>query len=497
MKSVKLKLMLLCSFLSITIIVVILLFTVKLIDPLYSLYFQNEMHSKLDEIVEVFEATDIRDWLKNPEETAETVKDLLVNGNCLDVAHISIPSLLGRTTNSLAFFEGIGNCELHTLYSFSTADTQDSEVAALYRAKILDDGSVNGLSLKGGQWVIGTVTENGFILTFSSSVSQVDKVTDFFVKCIYWLAAILIPFSLVISYIFANWFTQPIRRLQKATHLMANGKYDIEIPVTTKDEIGILTQEFNHMAYQVNKSDLLQKDLVSNISHDLRTPLTLVKGYAETIRDLTGDSKEKRDVQLGIIINETDRLSNLVNSVLTLGKITSGVQKPETVIFDIQDFCEELLEKYTDACAKNGATINFIRDENIQDVCADPQLIGRVLHNLISNGLAHIGEDKVLVLRISKVKTGACIEIIDKGEGIDPDECTHVFDRYYRSRKNTGRTGTGLGLSIVKAILQQHGFAFGVKSIVGVGSNFWFIISESKPITIESKTDIKRILYKK
>lgn len=113
---------------------------------------------------------------------------------------------------------------------------------------------------------------------------------------------------------------------------IADGNYDVQVPVVRNDELGLLGREFNHMAQEVKRSAQLEKDILANVSHDLRTPLTLIKGYAETVRDITGDDKAKRTEQCSIIVDETDRLSALVNSVMELSKVSSGAEKLNPLI---------------------------------------------------------------------------------------------------------------------------------------------------------------------
>ena len=160
---------------------------------------------------------------------------------------------------------------------------------------------------------------------------------------------------------------------------------------------------------------------------------------------------------MNIIVDETDRLSGLVNSVMELSKVSSGVEKPQMVLFDMAQLCEEVAERYEAVCAQNGYTLKLEADTPCL-VGADPAMMERVLHNLLGNAMHHIGEDGVFVLRcIPRKEGGARIEVEDHGEGIAAADLPYIFDRYYRSRSDAGKVGTGLGLSITKAIFQSHG----------------------------------------
>ena len=191
---------------------------------------------------------------------------------------------------------------------------------------------------------------------------------------------------------------------------------------------------------------------------------------------MTGSDAEKRTAQLDVIVDETDRLSALVNSVMELSKVSCGTDKPDLVEFDMAQLCDEVAQRYEGVCAQNGYTLSLELPENVCcNVYADPAMMERVLHNLLGNAMHHIGADRTFILRvIPKENKVTRIEIEDHGNGIPKEDLPYIFDRYYRSRSDAGKVGTGLGLSITKAILQSHGFRFGVDSTVGQGTCFWF-----------------------
>lgn len=171
---------------------------------------------------------------------------------------------------------------------------------------------------------------------------------------------------------------------------MPTATYDVQVPVVRNDELGLLGREFNHMAQEVKRSAQLEKDILANVSHDLRTPLTLIKGYAETVRDITGDDKAKRTEQCSIIVDETDRLSALVNSVMELSKVSSGAEKLNPVDFDMSQLCFEVAGRYDAVCEQNGWTLQLEANKECM-VRADPAMMERVLHNLLGNATHHMG----------------------------------------------------------------------------------------------------------
>ena len=207
----------------------------------------------------------------------------------------------------------------------------------------------------------------------------------------------------------------------------------------------------------------------------LRTPLTLIKGYAETVRDITGDDKAHRDEQLNIIVDETDRLTALVSSVMELSKVTSGADKCEKVRFDMGQLCDEVSERYEAVCAQNGWTLKLEIPDQPLDVYADPSMIERALQSAGQRHAPHWRRRRLCPAGPALRRGGA-----GGSGGPRPrhlaEDLPYIFERYYRSRSDAGKAGTGLGLSITKAIFQQHGFRFGVQSTLGKGSTFWFIM---------------------
>ena len=330
------------------------------------------------------------------------------------------------------------------------------------------------------QMCVGRLSADGqYGVIVSASLAQITTAAEVLRAILGPVALILLVLDLLLAILFSRWFTNPIRKLSNGAQEIASGNYDVQIKVERHDEIGRLAEDFNHMAAEVKRSAQLEKDILANVSHDLRTPLTLIKGYAETVRDLTGSDDAKRTEQCSIIVDETNRLSTLVNSVMELSKVQSGAERPNLVDFDMSDLCFEVAGRYDALCDKNHWQLDLQANEPCP-VSADPAMMERVMHNLLGNAFHHIGADGVVVLRAIPQEKGCRIEIEDHGPGIPPEDLPYIFDRYYRARQDSGRIGTGLGLSITKAILQQHGFAFGVDSAVGRGSTFWFEMKDTR-----------------
>ena len=233
----------------------------------------------------------------------------------------------------------------------------------------------------------------------------------------------------------------------------------------------------NYAAKELSKNDNLQKELIANISHDLRTPLTMIKGYSEMMRDIP---EENTPENIQAIIDEAERLSGLVNDLLDLSRVESGTKEFSTVPFDLTDAVTEVVNRYEKMNSAKGYNIEFEYQGEAM-VKADKSMILQVIYNLTNNAINYCGDDLYVGIRqeILTDKNGrrvARISVIDHGEGIDPDKLPLIWDRYYKvdSAHRRAVVGTGLGLSIVKKILTRHNASYGVESKPGEGSTFWF-----------------------
>ena len=438
--------------------------------PKYNATIRQNLTNKASAITAIFDQTDSeissRDFgvlqLDDDFWTAlgQTFSDKKINmdGYCVDFSD--------STLRCLKAYESMFPCLLHeSSGSFSGEFGYNLNTRQLitFRQELFEEGSLYKIVQIGStrQMLVGQLSADGkYGIIVSTGMAQIATAAEVLRSILWPVALILLVLDLLFAMLFSRWFTRPVQQLSSGAKEIAAGNYDIQLPVVHHDEIGQLAEDFNHMAAEVKRSAQLEKDILANVSHDLRTPLTLIKGYAETVRDLTGTDAEKRTEQCNIIVDETDRLSALVNSVMELSKVQSGAEKPNLIDFDMGELCFEVAGRYDALCDQNHWHLEW------------------VLHNLLGNAFHHIGADGQVMLRVLPQADGCRVEIEDHGPGIPPEDLPYIFDRYYRARQDSGKVGTGLGLSITKAILQQHGFAFGVNSAVGQGSTFWFVMRD-------------------
>lgn len=295
------------------------------------------------------------------------------------------------------------------------------------------------------------------------------------------ITVILLILALIISFIISRTLTKPILKIEKATRKIAEGDYSVQLDINSGDEIGSLASSVNELAVELSKTDTLRKDLIANVSHDLRTPLSLIRGYAETIMDVTGDNKEKRERQLAIIIDETERLSRIVSDMLDLSRFESNVLEISAFPFDVKGCFTEILSRYEDMGAKSDISTILECDDGIFAL-GDTQRLSQVFYNLINNAFNHTKSGGKITLSATRENGFIRFSVNDTGSGIPKEELPSIFNRYYKGKATERKiVGTGLGLAIVKNILEAHHAVYGVDSTIGVGTTFWFNLPECAP----------------
>lgn len=289
------------------------------------------------------------------------------------------------------------------------------------------------------------------------------------------LTGVMMLLGFFMAWALAGHISRPIIHINKLSRRLAQGDFELDFSVPRADkEISELADSLNHAAVELAKTEQLQRDLIANISHDLRTPLTLITAYSEAMRDLPGENTPE-NVQ--VIIDETERLSVLVNDLLDMSKLQAGAIRLEPQEFELTALIQQIIERFNKLMATEGYTIDFQPVARLW-VEADEIKLTQVIYNLINNAVTYTGEDKMVKIRqlLLHHDSRVRIEVLDTGEGIAPEQIKDIWRRYYKGSANHQRThaGNGLGLAIVKNILDLHGGAYGVESTAGQGSCFWF-----------------------
>lgn len=320
----------------------------------------------------------------------------------------------------------------------------------------------------GGTLVYGTRLSDGNILYINTSIGAVGSAVSILRIQLCAVTFLALFIGLFIAIWIAKRFSKPVSELSEQSLKMAKGDFDLKFDKGFCSETDELASSLEYAAGKIAETDKLRRDLLANVSHDLRTPLTMIKGYAELIRDLDESSDAGNDAE--IIIRESDRLSLLVNDIMDYSKLQSGTVSFKFKRMDLSSLAQKTANQFSALCKSDG--IDIITEIAPQKyIEADAHRIEQVLYNLISNAVAHVGEDKRVYVIITENGRSIRVEIRDNGSGISADKLDSIWDRYFTSKE---RGTNGLGLSIVKEILSAHHARFGVESKKGSGCMFWF-----------------------
>lgn len=420
----------------------------------------SQCESKISQAFDTMSTSDFSDYIK------EIAVD---NDMCIEV--------LDRYGRSIYSCEVLGDCLIHgksnstNIYRVNIDKSENKNIRYRVKNPAGYDMLLYGCTLGSADAPDGYLLLNSALVPVGSTVTIIKRQL-----MIITVALIIIAFFL--SLYLSEKIAAPIDRITKAAENLAKGDYNTKFDGRGYLESQKLAETLTYAEQEISKVDKMQRDLVANVSHDLRTPLTMLKAYAEMIRDLSGDNPVKRNEHLEIIINETDRLALLVNDILDLSKLESGKQQLSLSEFEISSKMTEIIDRFKGISERMGYHIHFTPD-NPRNVVCDEIKIQQVIYNLINNAINYTGDDKQVFVRQINKPNGVLIEVEDTGDGIEEDKIKLIFDKYYRSENHKREVvGTGLGLSIVKAVLKLHNYDYGVRSRLGKGSTFWFMISD-------------------
>ncbi len=317
---------------------------------------------------------------------------------------------------------------------------------------------------------------SNYYLLVNAPLEPVDSIVTFFTKQygLYTLIAIMI--SSFVSFGLSTQVTRPIIRMKYQAQKLSEADYTASFDGGSFTETKELAQALNIANDKLGRLEENRRDLMANVSHDIRTPLTDIRAYAEMIRDISGDNPEKREKHLDVIIRETDYMNHLINDMTELTKMQSGSYVLHQENIDLYDTIHNVVEMNAPLAQKAGVH-TIIEVEKDLVLYADRIKVSQVIANYYSNAIKHSPPDTTITITANAKDEGETIriQVKDEGEGIAKEDLPHIWDRYQKSSKSFSRnmTSTGLGLSIVKAIADVHGARCGVTSEKGKGSTFW------------------------
>ena len=351
------------------------------------------------------------------------------------------------------------------------------------------------------QYYIKNTTLNGFLPTPSLAVCYVmnsdkdiqgyvvllqpwtnitasaNKYIDVINVCLIILAIILLCTFIYLYYVIIH----PVRALNKGAHWYANGNFNYEIQMRRKDEFKDLAASINYIGTELGNLENYQKKFIANVSHDFRSPLTSIKGYAEAIKDGT-IPYEMQNKYLDIILFESERLTKLTSNLLTLNNIKHNGTILHITSFDMNQIIKNTAATFEGICTKKRIRFELIFESKQSNVCGDVDKIQQVIYNLIDNAIKFSHSNSVIQIGTEEKNDKLFISVKDHGIGIPANSLHKIWERFYKTDSSRGKDkkGTGLGLSIVKEIINAHNENITVASTVDVGTEFIFTLPMSE-----------------
>ena len=282
------------------------------------------------------------------------------------------------------------------------------------------------------------------------------------------------------------WFTtknmvEPVLKINETVKLIADGNFEKRVPITSGDEIGQLAENLNQMAENLEQHDKNQRDFIANISHDLRSPLTSIRGFLEAILDGTVP-EEKRNHYLNIVLEETQRLSKLTNDIVLLNEAQSDKMTVDLCDFDINELIKNVVQRFEPRLLEKEIDLSLTFEKEKSYVLADPDKIGRVVQNLVDNAIKFTQQNGKIEIETEHGEDDFLhIMVRDSGKGISAEDQKHVFERFFKTDSSRGeyKKGGGLGLTIAKEFVKANGGAIHVSSEEGKGTEFDFTLKRS------------------
>ncbi len=313
-----------------------------------------------------------------------------------------------------------------------------------------------------------------------ASIDDIEMESDSYLRICYLLLVILFALSLIILFFFTQMVYIPLRKITYATEQFASGNLHYQFSIDSDDEMGYLAATLSYMAGQIARSEDNQKKFIANVSHDFRSPLTSIRGYLEAMLDGT-IPPEMHEKYIAIVLAETERLTKLTNSLLSLNNLNMSGVVLELSNFDINKIIRNTVASFEGTCMGKQISIDLVLTGDTLFVRADETKIQQVLYNLIDNAIKFSHHNSTIRIETTEKHSKVFVSVKDQGIGIPKDAQKLVFDRFYKSDLSRGKDkkGTGLGLAITKEIIMAHNEHINVISTEGVGTEFIFSLAKA------------------
>lgn len=458
-----------------TVIIVTLLwiFQITLLNAFYGFIKENEVRRTADSVVKALDGSSLKDTLE--ELAVQTNVDIMVT----DQYGIGIGVINGYQRNN-DLFQRLTISDLAQIYSETSLNggefmqrfgNDTGEIVMNPGAHPKKDNQEYIVFVK----TVTTEAGNSRMLLLKTNIIPVDATVDTLKIQLWCLTGVMLALSFVLAMVISSRISRPIVAINESAKILAAGDYSTRFEEKGSREVTELARTLNYAGEELSKVDGLRKELIANVSHDLRTPLTMITGYSEVMRDIPGENTPE-NVQ--IIIDESNRLTDLVNGLLDISKLEAGKVSLVKERVNLTKSIEGILTRYDKLADYH---FSFYHGDDIF-VMGDELKLSQVVYNLVNNAITYTGADKSVTVTQTLSGGKVKIEVTDTGAGIPEDKLKDIWERYYKVDKEHKRAavGTGLGLSIVRNVIDLHGGEYGVVSAEGSGSTFWFSLDAAE-----------------
>ncbi len=280
--------------------------------------------------------------------------------------------------------------------------------------------------------------------------------------------------------IVARYLVKPLKSLTQATKRLAKGDFDVDLKMSRTDEIGGLAKSFHEMASELKQMEQMRQDFVSNVSHEIQTPLTSISGFAKALKDDNLVAEGDRSYYLDIIIAESERLSKLSDNLLKLASLDSELHPFEAATFNLDEQIRQVVVTCEPQWSAKNLRIELDSPVAVK-ITADADQLKQIWLNLLGNSIKFTPGGGQILIRVSQTRNEITVAITDTGIGISPEELNNIFERFYQADRSRNSSGNGLGLAIVKKVVSLHHGSIEVKSTIGKGTTMIVTLSNAPP----------------
>lgn len=321
-----------------------------------------------------------------------------------------------------------------------------------------------------------TLFQRPAALLLSNTITQIEALQSLNRQQLFLFTIILTIFASTISFFLAQHFIRPIKTIKEAIIRLTNGELYSVPKLKRSDELGTLSESVADLSTELQRVDVLRKEVIANVSHELRSPLALITGYGEMVRDVSGSDERLRKEHMDLIISEAHRMSAMVDDIMDFSIMQAGYTQLKNEIWNTYEVVSSVVAYARGIANQYDITVDFEADRTNGNALFDRIKMEQVLRNLINNGINHTPKNERLLIKLTNTSAGTKVAVINPGKDIPPEQLELIWERYQRVQHQAGhKEGTGIGLAIVKTILTSHAFEYGAESKNGV-TCFWFVV---------------------